>query len=144
MLPLADVVLVVPVHDEVAVLRALVLGDDAVVLGDQWIEVMQRLKARDAGPGLGRRSADGADDEADRNVRLLLDAAGEVECDGGDAAGGVGGNDVPGAADSVGRVIGRALADREETNMGKVRSFSILSARLCLAQAKLHVGLAPA
>ena len=75
----ANVVIVIPVHDEVAVFGARVLRCDALRLRDGNVEVVQRPEGGDAGPGLSRSAADGVDDQTDGNVRLLLHAAGEVE-----------------------------------------------------------------
>src|SRR6185437_5387401 len=110
----------IPVLDEVAVLGAFVLGDDAVVLGDQRIEVVNLLYRVDAHKGFGGHAADGGDDEADGDVGLLLHLSREVERDGGDATGGLRRDDVPGATHIVNRVVRRALSYGEEADVGQV------------------------
>ena len=140
----ADVVVVIPVHDEVAVLRARSPGDDAIEIRNQRIEVMERLEGCDAGPGLGRGSTHCVDDEPNGNVRLLLHTAGKVKRNRGDPASGVRRHHVPGAVDGVHRAVGRVLAHGEEADLWEVRCLCVLRSCLRLAQSKLHVGVAAA
>src|SRR6185437_15036371 len=140
----ADVVVVIPVLDEVAVLRAFVLGDDAVVFRDQRIEVVDLLYRVDAHKGLGRHAADRGDDEADGDVGLLLYLSREVERDCGDATGGVRCDDVPRATNVVDGVVGRTLGNGKEADVGQVGFGGVFGTGLGLAQAELHVGLAAA
>src|SRR6185437_3667539 len=140
----ADVVVVIPVLDEVAVLGAFVLGDDAVVFRDQRIEVVDLLDGFHAHERFSRHAADGGDDQADGDVRLLLHFAGKIEGDCGDATGGVRCDDVPRATNVVDGVVGRALGNGKEANVGQVGFGGVFGTSLGLAQAELHVGLAAA
>lgn len=116
----ADVVLVVPVHDVVAIGRSVGVGQ-ALQFGERKIEVVAHgAKRSSAGPGFSGGSADGIDHQTDGNVGFLLNLAGKVESDGRDPLRCLRRYDLPRPSDEAGGVIGGTAGHREVTNLGIV------------------------